>query len=180
MFDSRVSPILEYCSGGYNQLEKFNTIQNRAIRLFLKVHRFNPKITINGGLGWIPCRIRRHVNILRLWNRLVGLSPDRLTCKIFDHDKSCGEWCKNVQKIYYIYYKDYYDKNVTIDLCNAKGLSFEVQSDDWKIDVHKVPKLRTYRFLNRVFTPNPLLPIYKTAVKDPPLPISVVGSYLWV
>ena len=36
MFDSCVSPILDYGSGvwGYNKLEKLDTVQNRAIRLF--------------------------------------------------------------------------------------------------------------------------------------------------
>ena len=54
MFDSCVSPILDYCSGvwGYNKLEKLNTVQNRAIRLFLGVHRFTPNKAIKGDMGW--------------------------------------------------------------------------------------------------------------------------------
>ena len=158
MFDSCVSPILDYCSGvwGYNKLEKLDTVQNRAIRLFLGVHRFTPNKAINGDMGWIPSRIRRHVNILRLWNRLIGLSSDRLTRKIFDYDKSCGEWCKSVRKILLsINCNDYYDNHVTIDLYNAKGLLFEVQCDEWKTDVHKFPKLRTYLLFKHGFYTEP-------------------------
>ena len=103
-------------------------------------------------MGWIPSRIRRHVNILRLWNRLIGLSSDRLTSKIFDCDKSCSEWCKSVRKNFC---NDYYDNNVTIDLYNAKCLLFEVQRDEWKIDVHKFPKLRIYLLYKQGFYTEP-------------------------
>ena len=150
--------MLDYCSGvwGYNKLEKLDTVQNRAIRLFLGVHRFTPNKAIKGDMGWIPSRIRRHVNILRLWNRLIGLSSDRLTRKIFDYDKSCGQWCKSVRKILLsIDCNDYYDNHVTVDLYNAKGLLFEVQCDEWKIDVHKFPKLRTYLLFKQVFYTEP-------------------------
>ena len=158
MFDSCVSPMLDYCSGvwGYNKLEKLDTVQNRAIRLFLGVHRFTPNKAIKGDMGWIPSRIRRHVNILRLWNRLIGLSSDRLTRKIFDYDKSCGQWCKSVRKILLsIDCNDYHDNHVTVDLYNAKGLLFEVQCDERKIDVHKFPKLRTYLLFKQVFYTEP-------------------------
>ena len=103
-------------------------------------------------MGWIPSRIRRYVNILRLWNRLIGLSSDRLTRKIFDYDKSCGEWYKSVRKILLsIDCNDYYDNHVAIDLYNVKRLLFKVQCVEWKIDVHKFRKLRQYLLFKQGF-----------------------------
>ncbi len=42
MYHSGVTPILNYVSGiwGYTKYEKFDTVQNRAIHLYLVVHAF--------------------------------------------------------------------------------------------------------------------------------------------
>ena len=53
LYESGVVPILDYCSSvcGYNVLDKIDTIQNRAIRQFLGVHRFaaNRQLTLIWG-----------------------------------------------------------------------------------------------------------------------------------
>ena len=53
LYESGVVPILDYCSSvwGYNVLDKIDTIQNRAIRLFLGVHRFAANKAINADMG---------------------------------------------------------------------------------------------------------------------------------
>ena len=68
LFNSGVTPILDYCSGawGYNALDKIDTVQNRAIRLFLGVHQFAPNKAVTADLGWVSSRSRRHIEILRL------------------------------------------------------------------------------------------------------------------
>ena len=73
--ESCVIPTLDYCSSvwGYNVLDKINTIQKRAIRLFLGMHRFAANKAINADMWWVSCRTRRHVNMLRLWNKLITM-----------------------------------------------------------------------------------------------------------
>ena len=79
LYDTGITHILDYCSGvwGFNKLEKIDAVQNRAIRLFLGVHRFAPNKAISADMGWVSSQVRRHVSILRLWNRLVSMDPDR-------------------------------------------------------------------------------------------------------
>ena len=50
MFNSCVVPVIDYCSGiwGFKQFNKIDTLQNRAIRYFIGVHRFTPILAIMG------------------------------------------------------------------------------------------------------------------------------------
>jgi len=78
LFESCICPILDYSSGvwGFHKFEKINTIQNRAMRIFLGVHRFAPKLALEGDMGWMSSRNCRFICILRLWNRLLNLMTD--------------------------------------------------------------------------------------------------------
>ena len=77
LYSSCVVPILDYQSSiwGYKDYNDIDSVQNRSIRYFLGVHRFAPKLAINGDVGWMPAKELRWFNMLRYWNRLVrGLS----------------------------------------------------------------------------------------------------------
>ena len=89
LYESGVVPIFDYCSSvwGYSVLDKIDTIQNRTIRLFLGVHRFAAYKAIDADMGWISCRTRRHVNMLRLCNKLITMDDSRLVKKIINWDK---------------------------------------------------------------------------------------------
>ena len=50
----------------------------KAIRCYLGVNRYAPKAGIEGEIGWTPPKIRRHLNILRLWNKIVSMENTRL------------------------------------------------------------------------------------------------------
>ncbi len=68
LYHSDVVPILDYCSSvwSYCNLDKIDTVKNRALRLFLGVHKFAPNLSINADMGWIPSKIRKHTEILRM------------------------------------------------------------------------------------------------------------------
>ena len=55
MYNSGTTPILDYCSGfwGFSKFYKIDTVQNRAIRLFLGVHRFALNDALNRDMGWM-------------------------------------------------------------------------------------------------------------------------------
>ena len=56
-----------------NALDKLDNIQHRAIRLYLDVNQFAPNKPINADMDWQNSKTRRHVNMLRLWNSLLGM-----------------------------------------------------------------------------------------------------------
>ena len=129
---------------GYNALDKLDTIQHRAIRLYIDVHKFAPNRAIIADMGWQSSWTRRHVNMLRLWNRLLDMEPQRLTRNIFEWDKDYKRgWCKNVsEKLSTIRCSGFFDANWKVDL--ATSLLHYAQCEKRKVDVLNVPKLRTY------------------------------------
>ena len=107
MFNTGIVPILDYCSGvwGFSKFNKVDTIQNRAIRLYLSVHKFAPNAAINGDMGWVYNSVRRKGEMIRLWNRFICMNNERLTKNLFLEDKRicknnwCSDLCKTVQEI---------------------------------------------------------------------------------
>ena len=85
-----MAPILDYCSGvwGFGSHEKTNTIQNRAIRFYMGVHKFAPNLAINADMGWFSSGTRCKVEMARFWNRLQNMSNTNLTKHVFKWDKS--------------------------------------------------------------------------------------------
>ena len=165
LYMSGVTPIMDYCSGvwGYNALDKLDTIQHRAIRLYLGVHKFAPNKAINADMGWISSRTRRHVNMLRLWNRLLDMEPQRLTRKIFEWDKDFKRgWCKNVCEILStIRCSGFFDANWKVDLTMATSLLHDVECEKWKVDVLNVPKLRTYVLFKNSYKTEPYVSVLR-------------------
>ncbi len=76
-------------------------VQNQTARFFLGVHRFAPTEGLQGDLGWFSCRMRRKMNVLRYWNRLLKLDDDRLTKHFFlwDYGIIKNNWSSHVGEI---------------------------------------------------------------------------------
>ena len=104
MFMSGVAPILDYSSAvwGYPEIPKIDTVQYRAMRIFLGVHKHAPNLTVAGDMGWTTGRVRCHIEMIRLWNRLIKMPETRLTHKIFLWDKSIlrKNWSQNIKHLF--------------------------------------------------------------------------------
>ena len=89
MFMSGVAPILDYSS---------------AMRIFLGVHKHAPNLAVSGDIGLTTGKARHHIEMIRLWNRLLKMPEPRLTHTIFLLDKSILKhtWSKNYKT--YIHY----------------------------------------------------------------------------
>ena len=61
-------------------------IQNRAIRNFLGIQKFAPVAGMRGEMEWYSPIVGRHLNICRLWNRLINMPESRLTRVVFEQD----------------------------------------------------------------------------------------------
>ena len=169
LYEAGVVPILDYCAGvwGHNKLDKIDTIQNRAIRWYLGVHKFAPNKAISADMGWMSCRTRRHICMLRLWNRLVTMNPERLTRRIFEWDKQNRGWCRNIHAIMQsIHCADCFINSESINLNDAKQLLHRIECVQWERDVTNVPKLRTYVKFKYVFEKEPYVNIFNRGYRS--------------
>ena len=78
-------PILDYgasvcCFKSYTEID---SVQNRAIRYFLGVHRFTPNFAIKGDIGWLSSSMRHWYYMIRMCNKVILMDDIRLTKRIF-------------------------------------------------------------------------------------------------
>ena len=88
LYQACVCPVIDYVAGvwGFKHYAKSESVHNRAMRYFLGVHKFTPTLAIMGDMGWEPNEVRWSVHMVRLWNRILGLNPNRIVRKIFEWD----------------------------------------------------------------------------------------------
>ena len=149
---------------GYCKADECERIQYRAIRYFLGVHKFCPIPALTGDMGWPSCRERRFKAMIRFWNRLVKLSDDRLTKKVFLWDleqKESGNWSSEIESI--------------MDMCNMLG-TFEnktifpldtisknlnsITEEAWVEKCNALPKLRSYRKYKTSYKTEPYVKMF--------------------
>ena len=151
-----MTPIFDYCSGvwGYASFDKINTIQNRAIRFYLGVHRFAPNLAIKGDMGWTSCGIRRKIAMLKLWNRFLIMDDDRLTKQIFVKDKQLckNNWSADIKRVFEeIDSLSFFEEEQIVNIDFAKSIFDSNVCEKWKNDIEHVPKLRTYRIFKNEY-----------------------------
>ena len=149
LYNACVKPILDYGSGvwGSKQFGKIDTVQNRAIRVYLGVHAFAPNAAITADIGWTSSHIRRKIEMLRLWNRMVKLDNNRVTKQIFEWDYSLkrNNWCSKVRNILEsIGMENAFLNKECVNLNMAWSKLYEMCCNEWVNNVQNYPKLRTY------------------------------------
>ena len=117
------------------------------MRYYLGVHKFCPLPALIGDIGWLPCYIRRQINILRFWNRLIKLDDNRLTKKVFlwDYELKINNWSSEVENILDDLSMHNILQNKTI--CPMKQLEEKLKFEYEKVWLNNClqkPKLRTY------------------------------------
>ena len=149
LFNACVVPILDYCSSvwGFNDYSSVDAVQNRSIRYFLGVHRFAPKVAINGDIGWLPSKERRHINIVRYWNRLLDMDNSRLCKKVFQWDyRICNNnWSSDVKTIMSsLNLINSFENQRQCDMNSIRTSLYDLQVSEWPRKCADLPKLRTY------------------------------------
>ena len=149
LFHSCVTPILDYCSAiwGYRFSSKCESIQNRAMRYFLGVHKFAPVLAINGDMGWDPCLLRNKLNMVRLWNRLIAMSDERLIKQVFTWDISLKS--KNWSRDMFDLFSEIglQEKFNNLEACSIAVFKDALKTryiSNWMSQLSEKPKLRTY------------------------------------
>ena len=151
LFESGVLSISDYCAGvwGIKHFSKFEQVSYKGARYFLGVHRFAPTDALLGELGWSSAKTRHKILILKLWNRLCDMSPERLTHKIFQwdltHSNRRGTWSYNVKQLLFeIECNDSYHSATPCDMNYAIDALHAIDEIDWDTDRYKSDKLRYY------------------------------------
>jgi exonuclease III len=149
LFENCVMPVLHYSAGvwGLQSHNSLQNIQNRAMRFFLGTHKMTPTLGMFGDLGWYPLEIYRKIEAVRLWNRFIEMSNDRITKKVFQWDwNHCrNNWSAEVKNVLYdIEMEDYFDE---MHICPIKDVSERLKGDfkhSWSDKAAVKVKLRTY------------------------------------
>ena len=166
LYFAGVAPILEYSSEvwGYNKFSSSDQVQNRAFRYFLGVHKFAPTLGIMGDTGCLSTRSRRHINMIRFWNKLLKMKDDRLTKQIFlwDLTQPGDSWSNDICNIFKsINLESKFDSQTAVDISQIEQLLKSNSEDMWLTELINKPKLRTYiLFKNTLITENMFLVIY--------------------
>ena len=107
LYETGVILILDYGRGiwGYSGNNHSETIQNKAIRYYLGVHNFTPVPALPGEMGLLNCKYRKQLNMLRFWNHLIKMNPERLTKDMllneFHSDTLRTNWTNEIKNIFY-------------------------------------------------------------------------------
>lgn len=149
MYETGVVSITDYGSGvwGTNKVNHAELVQNKAIRYFLGVHNFTAVSALHGEMGWLPCKYRKHLNVLRLWNRLVKMTPDRITKQTFtaDYNDNYENWTSSVREILSsINMVHIYNQKICCNLEVCRNALFQFAQTEWLNNMQSKPKLRTY------------------------------------
>jgi hypothetical protein len=156
LYNSGVVPILDYSVAvwGFKNYKRAETVQNRAIRFYLGVHRFASNLAVNGDMGWLTCEIRQKIEMLRFWNRLVNVTEERLVKKVFNWDKQIckNNWCTEIKSVCEeIENTDEFMNNVSVNLRNAEEKLYRIMCNKWQNEIQVVPKLRFYNIFKSNF-----------------------------
>jgi len=165
LYNCCVIPIMDYCAGvwGFHSYDKPNTVQNRAIRSFLGVHKFTSNVAIYGDMGWTRPRIRRRLDMVKLFIRLVNMDNKRISKRILNWDwhHKGRTWSWNLRSIFKSanlehichYDPNYIATNFNLDsiLCDIESSLKQKELESWKTDLQQQPKLRTYKIFKENF-----------------------------
>ena len=156
LFESGVIPILDYGSEiwGFNKFKISNITQNKAIRYYMGVHRFEPTAIFQGDTGWLSCKSIRYLNMIRFWNRIQGMSNDRLTKQIFNTQKDptyhINSWTNDIKSIFeQLNIINIFDNNLICNLQQIPELLRNLDNEEWLKVVDSKPKLRTYKLFKQ-------------------------------
>ncbi len=80
LIDNCVISILLYGSGvwGLKQFKCCEDVILRACRYYMGIHRLAPIPGIQGDMGWLDCKSRWSLDVIRLYNRFMKMDGTRL------------------------------------------------------------------------------------------------------
>ena len=155
LYHSTVTPIMDYAAAvwGSKTYDKLNSVQLRAQRTFLGVGKFTPSPAVEGDMGWVPIKVRHHVDMIRYWIRVQKYPAYRLPHIVFAWDyeqasRGCQTWNKDIHTLLeQCNMGNLWTTTTTNFLARFKDRRLSDHNQHWIIDVESMPKIRTYKCL---------------------------------
>ena len=149
LYESYVDPIMNYASGvwGFRHNDAPRVLQNRIMRFYLGVHKFAPVAATKLEMDWLECREKRWLNMLRLFNRISIMNPDKLPKIVYDWDRSLGleSWGSEIRHISASLGIDINSNDGDVfSLTDAYNIFLNQNRATWQSEAHRKPKLRTF------------------------------------
>ena len=150
IYESGVQPIMNYGAGiwGNTRTKVFDNVQNRAMRFYLGVHKFAPHPAVIGDMGWLKPKFALKLCTIRLWNRLLKMSNNRLTKIIFDWDlqNARNNWSYDMHMLLKeIDMESCFINRGEISINDALSKFLLLNQSEWTHNLLSKPKLRVYR-----------------------------------
>ena len=84
IFETCVNPIMTYAAEiwGFKDYSNLESVQCRAMKYYLGVHKYAPNVAVQGDCGLLKCKYVQWLAMCRFWNRLHSMDQNRLTYKI--------------------------------------------------------------------------------------------------
>ena len=99
------------------------------------------------------CKVRRRIEMLRLWNRLVGMSDDRFVKRVFNWDYNIclnNSSCEVNMSLQNLQILECLHSVIVCTLGNVRIRLMELECDSWKdkvINTHKLCAYLTFKHL---------------------------------
>ena len=159
LYNACITKIADYSSGvwGLGLYPKLNNVHHRALRTYLGVHKYAPIEALTGELAFTPPAIRRKVEMVRLWNRLVKLPENRLPRIVFNHEyENLTNWCRDLRSIFeQTNFMHIFENKITVDPLDVKKKLLEIFSTNFIDSLLLKPKLRNYALFKFSFECEP-------------------------
>ena len=140
---------MNHASGvlGFRHYDAPRVLQNRIMRFYLGVHKFAPVAATKLEMDWLECREKRWLNMLRLFNRITTMNPEKIPKIVYDWDRSLGleSWGSEIRHISASLGIDINSNNGDIfSLTDAYNIFLNQNRAIWQSEAHRKPKLRTF------------------------------------
>ena len=164
LYDACITKVADYSAGvwGLGLYPKLNNIHNRAVRTYLGVHKYAPILALTGELSFTPPEIRRKVEMIRLWNRIIKMPDSRLPKIIFENEfESRKSWGRDIRSIFeQSNYLHIFENKLTIDPSDIQKKLLEMFTNNFTDSLPLKPKLRNYALFKFSFEPEPYVCAY--------------------
>ena len=152
MYNSGVISVVDHVSAIWGFKDKHchsDLIQNRASRYYLGVHKYTPVAALIGEMGWLPCKYRKIINMLRYWNRLMKMPNDRMTKHVFNTEYTvsinANNWCSKIKDVFTMLGQESIFRNrIKCDIEKCKSILWNIAEEEWNLLVNSKPRLRSF------------------------------------
>ncbi|VDH90629.1 Hypothetical predicted protein [Mytilus galloprovincialis] len=169
LYYNTVVPVADYASEiwGLKKYDFADKLQSRAARTFLGVGKRAPIPYLTGETCWMEVQLRHHLNMIRLWARIINMSSNRLPKIAYLSEKEKNRrnsWALEIKTILgKCDLLNHYNMSSLLGMSNKNFLGLvkhrltTIAAENWKAECAGMPKLRTYVKIKSDYCQEPTL-----------------------